>query len=213
MSFAPYAVVAALSASAGAILGSEKVQVYGALAKVKGWLGFHAAAVDVNEPQAILTEALRLAKATPQECGVLSTKHLEGGVASRMVQLKEPFGVQEEDGKVKVNFFTSEASRKFKELRADPKCALLYWNPETLTYVAFQGYAEEKSAGETKSFWKDWMQILYKDPKLFTAWHLHVQNIQVVSIGRIESYRKDWRPVELEQAKDGSWKVVCDGTE
>lgn len=29
--FAPYAVVAALSASAGAILGSEKVQVYGAL--------------------------------------------------------------------------------------------------------------------------------------------------------------------------------------
>lgn len=41
-------------------------------------LGFHAAALDVNEPQAILTEALRLAKATPQDCGVLSTKHLEG---------------------------------------------------------------------------------------------------------------------------------------
>ena len=41
-------------------------------------LGFHAAAVDVSEPQAIVTEALRLAKATPQECGVLSTKHLQG---------------------------------------------------------------------------------------------------------------------------------------
>ena len=46
-------------------------------------LGVHAAAVDVSEPQAILTEALRLAKATPQECGVLSTKHLQGAFWER----------------------------------------------------------------------------------------------------------------------------------
>lgn len=207
MSFAPYAAVAAISASLGAVLGSEKVQVYGALAKVKGWLGFKAAAVDFTEPSAVLAEALNLAKATPQDCGVLSTRQLRGGVASRMVQLKEPFGVQEEDGKVKVNFFTSQASRKFSELKSDPSCALLYWNPETLTYVTFQGRAEEKSPSEGNNFWREWMQILYKDPKLYTAWHLHVQKIQP-DLDKLTHFAIlcNW---QLSQTAEGSQRGKC----
>ncbi|CAK9044986.1 Putative_PNPOx domain-containing protein [Durusdinium trenchii] len=134
MSLARSAAVAATSGALGLAIGSEKVQLMGGLAKVKAWLGFQAAAVDLTQPDAVLGEALSFAKATPQDCGVLSTRQ-GGGVASRMVQLKEPFGVQEENGDVRVNFFTSSASRKFKELLADPNCALLYWNPETLTYV------------------------------------------------------------------------------
>ncbi|CAK9045203.1 unnamed protein product [Durusdinium trenchii] len=211
MSLARSAAVAATSGALGLAIGSEKVQLMGGLAKVKAWLGFQAAAVDLTQPDAVLGEALSFAKATPQDCGVLSTRQ-GGGVASRMVQLKEPFGVQEENGDVRVNFFTSSASRKFKELLADPNCALLYWNPETLTYVTFQGRAEPKPPAEAKSFWREWMRILYKDPGLYTAWHLHVQRIQVVSIGRLESYRHDWRPVELERSQ-GSWKILCDGTE
>lgn len=41
-------------------------------------LGFKAAAVDLTEPSAVLAEALNLAKATPQDCGVLSTRQLRG---------------------------------------------------------------------------------------------------------------------------------------
>lgn len=207
----PYA-LAAVSASIGFVVGSEKAQLLGGLAKAKAFLGLKSAAVDLQRPEAILSEALRLTRETPQHCGVLSTTQLQGGVASRMVQLREPFGVQEEDGEVTVNFFTTATSRKVQELEKDPRCALLYWNPDTLTYVTFSGEAQQKPQSVAKAFWRPWMQILYKDPKLYRAWHLHVQRIQVVSIGRLESYRKDWRPIEIEKVADG-WKVLCDGTE
>ncbi|CAL1147885.1 unnamed protein product, partial [Cladocopium goreaui] len=98
------------------------------------------------------------------------------------------------------------ARQEFSELKSDPSCALLYWNPETLTYVTFQGRAEEKSPSEGNNFWREWMQILYKDPKLYTAWHLHVPWMRCEPMRRLESYRKDWRPVELEWVNDGSWK-------
>ncbi|CAJ1327279.1 unnamed protein product [Effrenium voratum] len=129
-----------------------------------------------------------------------------------MVLLQEPFGVKEEGGQVKVHFFTSSTSRKFQELRADPRCAVLFWNPETITYVLFQGRAEQKSDQEANAFWRAWMALFYKDAQLYTAWHLNVDRVQVVSIGRFESLRKDWRPMELERSK-GQWQVVCDGTE
>ncbi|CAE7245493.1 unnamed protein product, partial [Symbiodinium pilosum] len=105
------------------------------------------------------------------------------GVASRVVQLREPFGVKREGDSVVVHFFTSAASRKFRELSCNPSTALLCWNPETLTYVTFQGRASELKAAEGKGFWREWMQVLYKDPQLFSAWKLEVQRLQVVSIG------------------------------
>eukprot|EP00439_Symbiodinium_sp_Y106_P019823 s6723_g2.t1 len=156
-------------------------------------------------------EALNLTKATPQSCGVLSTIQ-SGGVASRVIQLREPFGVRRDGDDVSVHFFTSAASRKFRELSQNPKTALLCWDPQTLTYVTFQGSARELSAAEGKGFWREWVQILYKDTNLFSAWRLDVERLQVVSIGHIESFRKDWHPVELERTSSG-WKVVCDGRE
>ncbi|CAE7039321.1 pdxH [Symbiodinium sp. CCMP2592] len=211
MALGRYAIVAAASASAGIYVGSEKEQIKAAYAKVRGRLGFRPQSVDLASSAAILEEALNLTRATPQNCGVLSTVQ-SGGVASRVIQLREPFGVRRDGDDVSVHFFTSAASRKFRELSQNPKTALLCWDPQTLTYVTFQGSAQELSAAEGKGFWREWMQILYKDTSLFSAWRLDVERLQVVSIGHIESFRKDWHPVELERTSSG-WKVVCDGRE
>ena len=61
-------------------------------------LGFKAAAVDLTDPSAVLAEALTLAKATPQECGVLSTRQLRGHGIHHVARLKlcEDLGVYAE---------------------------------------------------------------------------------------------------------------------
>ncbi|CAE7579018.1 unnamed protein product [Symbiodinium natans] len=171
MALSRYVVVAAASAGAGAYLGTEKDTMVAAYAKVKSMLGFRPQHVDLSSSSAVLEEALRLAKATPQQCGVLSTIQ-SGGVASRMIQVREPFGVHREGDNLSIHFFTSATSRKFGELSQNPGAAILYWDPQTLTYVAFQGRAHELTAAEGKGFWREWMRMFYKDSKLFSAWRL-----------------------------------------
>mmetsp|Transcript_97718 Transcript_97718/g.276427 ORF Transcript_97718/g.276427 Transcript_97718/m.276427 type:complete len:217 (-) Transcript_97718:120-770(-) len=215
--YARYAAVAATSALGGAYISTERDKfrlVYNVVLDRIG-LSKSDCKIDLADPRSVLAAAVRFARETPESCAVLSTLQTSGGVAARVVLLQDPFTLkQEEDERIVICFNTTRFSRKYSELCRDGRAAITYWNPTKLTYVTFIGCAEQVPAEEANELWRDWLRMFYKgDTDLYTAWRFNVSNIQVVSIGQLESHRRDWRAVELEACVGGSWRVVCDGTE
>eukprot|EP00928_Gymnodinium_smaydae_P084690 TRINITY_DN67987_c0_g1_i1.p1 TRINITY_DN67987_c0_g1~~TRINITY_DN67987_c0_g1_i1.p1 ORF type:complete len:233 (-),score=35.37 TRINITY_DN67987_c0_g1_i1:354-1004(-) len=214
---ARYAVVATTSAAAGAYAYKEQDRLRSGMMSVLIKLGVRPAStsVDTTDAKAILATALRLARETPGSSAVLSTVQLAGGVTSRVMLMQDPFTIKEgADDSVDVYFNTTRLSRKYADLSRDGRASIMFWNPTTLAYVNLEGYAEELPSQHANELWRDWLRLFYKSHSdLYTAWRFRAKNIQVVSIGHLESTRRDWRAVEIEASVTDGWRVVCNGAE
>ena len=177
-----------------------------------------SAAVDRTDAEALMSKAVEVAANTPESCAVLATNRANAAPATRVVLLKEPFGVTRDGNDVSVYFNTTQESRKVAELHADPHATLTYWDPTSLSYATFTGKAQELPPNEAKGLFTPFLRLFYPEGpdaasgSSYTAWRLRASNVQLVAIPGVESTRPDWRPVELVQSKPNDrWFVACDG--
>ena len=153
------------------------------------------------------SELLQAVRSVTKDAGsfaVLSTRNANEGVSSRVVLLQDPFGLEDSaDGKgLRVIFNTNLLSKKVVQMRNQPQCSLLFFNPKKLEFVSYEGQCKQITQSDAKHvWWREWLRLFYPegpDGSRFSVWELRPEKVQLVSGGKgLESTREDWQSPEL----------------
>jgi len=104
---------------------------------------------------------------------------------------------------------TKKCTRKVEEIKANPKCSLLFYDKESICQVIFEGKAFVDNNIDKEKYWrKEWNEFYENKEKDYVLLKFIPSTINITSIEKgIASHPLAWKPVILQKKNNGQWEM------